>query len=247
MLAGFASVAAHGGVLLLVLTLAGARVARQPALVELTPIQVVEPPPPEPPPASPGHGTQLRPIASTNAGTLGRRGHDAPPRSQTHAPAAVDPLADVVVSYETPTGLAPGNEAGATGAGIGAGLFGDGTGHGAGGGAFGVGAVPPVPAPSLARPPRPRTDYHKWDFRAAPAFAGATVRVELSIDPGGSVRQVRVLKGVDDYVDRRAADVARRFEFYPALNDAGQPTWGLHRWEFVIVSNALDFHFEPRR
>ncbi|HWU90726.1 MAG TPA: hypothetical protein VN253_25845, partial [Kofleriaceae bacterium] len=36
-------------------------------------------------------------------------------------------------------------------------------------------------------------------------------------------------------VYERATEVARRFEFYPALDDAGHPIAGVHRWEFVIV------------
>jgi len=233
-LAGTSSVVVHAGIFVVAITFAGARGDHEPRRTQLTPIEVVEPPPPPPvaPPSAPAAGTQLASAAGASAGTLGRHGHGAP-RSVSHAPAASDPLADVVVSYEAPASDV-GNEAGTTGQGIGAGLLGEGT--GAGGGGFGIGNVPP--APSLARPPRPRANYRHWDFRAAPAFAGGLVRVELTIAPDGNVRDVRLVKGVDSYVDRHAVEHARDFKFYPALNDAGQPTWGRHGWEFVIGADG---------
>jgi TonB family protein len=224
MFAGLVSAGLHG-MLLLAISLTSIHVARKTPTIELTPIQVVEPPPPPPPPEPPA--PQLRPITPPSPGTLGRRGRE-PPRSVSRAPA--DPYADLVMHYEAPASDDPGNRAGATGGGLGSGLFGDGI----GGAAFGVGNVPPPPAPSRARPPRAKADYSRWDFLAASVFRGAIVRLELSIDPSGSVRDVRVLKGVDDQIDLRATDLARRFEFYPALDDDGQPIWGRHAWEFVI-------------
>ena len=131
--------------------------------------------------------------------------------------------------YDAPEAADPGNRDGDTGPGLGSGLLGEGV----GGNAFGVGTVPPPP-PSQARPPRAKEDYSQWDFHAAHMFRGAIVRLELTIDPVGSVRDVRVLKGVDDQIDVRAIDLARRFEFFPALDDDGRPTWGRHGWEFVI-------------
>src|SRR5205823_6559045 len=131
-----------------------------------------------------------------------------------------------------------GNELGTTGAGIGAGLLGEGAGSGDGAGQFGLGNLAVPPAPSLARPPRPKSDYRNGDFRAGRQFAGAVVRLELSIDPRGSVRNVRLLQGVDDAIDQHAIELAKRFEFHPALDDAGQPTWGRHRWEFVLQGGA---------
>jgi TonB family protein len=65
-------------------------------------------------------------------------------------------------------------------------------------------------------------------------FRGAIIRLELTIDPAGNVRDIHIVKGVDDQIDARAADVARRFAFFPALDDDGTPIWGRHGWEFVI-------------
>lgn len=140
-----------------------------------------------------------------------------------------DPYADLVMHYDAPPAADPGNRDGEHGIGLGSGLLGDGV----GGSAFGVGNVPPPPA-SRARPPRAREDYSKWDFHAARMFAGATVRLELTVDPRGKVTAVRILKGVDDQIDQRAIEVAGRFEFFPALDDDGRPTWGRHGWLFVI-------------
>jgi len=245
-ISGLASLALHGGLLLLVFVLAGVRVMPERHVIELTTIQVVEPPPP---PAPGQSGTMTPSPARTSAGTLGRRGHDAPQRSASRAPAVANPFAELAVSYDTPTGPDPGNEAGTGGLTVGSGLWGDGA--GGDGGRFGVGGMgvppPPPPAVSRARPPRPKLDYHTWDFRASRRFAGQAVLVELSIDAGGHVGQVRVMKSVDPAVDHHAMDLARRFEFYPALDPDGHPTPGLHRWEFVIVGdNDTDFHFQPR-
>jgi TonB family protein len=145
----------------------------------------------------------------------------------TRAPA--DPYANLVMHYDAPPATDPGNRDGDTGAGLGSGLLGEGV----GGNDFGVGTVPPPPV-SRARPPHPKDDYSQWDFHAASMFRGAIVRLELTVDPAGSVRDVRILKGVDDQIDLRATELARRFQFFPALDDDGRPTWGRHGWEFVI-------------
>jgi hypothetical protein len=191
--------------------------APAPHTVELTPIQVVqvvEPPPerPAPPP--------VQPVAAPSPGTLGRRGSTAP-RSATRAPA--DPYSDLVVHYDAPASEQPGSQAGATGLGIGAGPTGD-----------GIGDIQLPSAPTRARPPRPTRDYSRWSFRAAGVFRGAIVRLELAIDAGGAVRGVRIVKGVDDHIDREATTMASRFEFHPALDDDGRPVASRHAWEFVI-------------
>jgi periplasmic protein TonB len=219
--AGAVSIAVHSA-LLAVVALVGVHAVREAPSIALTPIQVVEPPPP-PPPAPPP--PQLQPAIAPAPGTLGRRGRE-PPRSVTRAPA--DPFADLVVHTEAPPATDPGNRDGDTGPGLGSGLLGEGV----GGSDFGVGTVPP--APSRARPPRAREDYSKWDFHAARMFRGAIVRLELTIDPAGNVRDIHIVKGVDDQIDLRAAELARRFAFFPALDDDGKPTWGRHGWEFVI-------------
>src|SRR6185436_8317625 len=205
MTAGLVSVGAHV-VLLLAITILPGPAAPPPPTVELTPILVVAPPlPPEPPPPAP---PQMQPVAPS-PGTLGRRGRDAP-RSATRAPA--DPFADLVVHYDAPTSEEPGNEAGTTGLGIGAGPTGN-----------GIGDIQLPSTPTRARPARAKRDYSRWGFRAAGVFRGAIVRLELTIDAKGAVRGVRILKGVDDYIDQEATALASSFEFYPALDDDGRP------------------------
>src|SRR6185436_16036192 len=206
MTAGLVSVGAHV-VLLLAITILPGPAAPPPPTVELTPILVVAPPlPPKPPPPAP---PQMQPVVAPSPGTLGRRGRDAP-RSATRAPA--DPFADLVVHYDAPTSEEPGNEAGTTGLGIGAGPTGN-----------GIGDIQLPSTPTRARPPRPKRDYSRWGFRAASVFRGAIVRLELTIDAQGAVRGVRIVKGVDDYIDQEATALASRFEFYPALDDEGRP------------------------
>lgn len=247
---GLGSLAVHAVLLALVFLLAGLHATPRPPTVALTAIQIVgAPPPPPPPPPVTGQGTTAPSTthAGASVGTLGRRGHDAPQRSPSRAPRAPDPYAELAVSYDRPASADPGAAAGTLGLGLGEGLLGDGA--GAGGGGFGNLGVPPPPPPphSLARPARPRLDYHRWDFRAARQFSGQVVVVLLSIDPGGHVRDVRVLQSVDPAVDRHAADLARRFEFYPALDAAGHPEAGQYRWEFVIVGdNPPIFQVQPR-
>ncbi len=244
MFAGSFSLALHGGLVLLVFLLAGVRVVQPPRVIELTEIQVIAPPPPPPPPPGPSRsGTRAGAGNTAKMGALGRRGHDALPRSQTRAPAVANPFADLAVSYETPTLPDPGNPAGTTGHGVGAGLFGTGTGSGAGFGVLGDGPgtlqVPPPP-PSLARPPRPKDDYSDWTIPGSHEFANQILVVELSVDPHGNVRNVRVLQGVVDWIDTYASAVARGYKFYPALSDSGEPTSGHYLWKFLIHDNPYD-------
>jgi TonB family protein len=238
------SLALHGGLVLLALVIAGIR-GGQPPQIELTEIELVAPPPPTPLPV-PGPsapGTQSGASASPRMGALGRRGHDAPQRSQTRAPAVADPFADLEVSYETDARPDPGPLDGTTGLGRGTGLLGAGHGDGAGYGYLGDGPgalrVPPPPA-SLARPPRPKHSYRDWQLPAVGQFAGSIVEVALTIDPHGHVGDVRVVKSVDESLDRRAIDIARSFEFYPALTSAGEPTSGPYRWKFVILESTRE-------
>jgi TonB family protein len=247
---GLGSLGVHAVLLALVFLLAGLHATPRPPAVALTAIEIVGAPPPPPPPPPPviGQGaTAPSTHATASAGTLGRRGHDAPQRSPSRARPAPDPYAELAVSHDRPASADPGSAAGTLGLGVGTGLFGDGTGDSGGG--FGNLGVPPPPPPprSLARPARPKLDYHRWDFRADRRFAGQIVIVLLTIDPSGHVHDVRVLQSVDPAVDRHAADLARRFEFYPALDAAGHPAGGQYRWEFVIVGdNAPIFQVQPR-
>jgi TonB family protein len=204
-----------------------------PTAPSLTDIEVVEPAAAPAPPSAAG---QRHGAADTNAGTHGRRGHDAPLRSQNRAPAVADPYADLAMSYETP-GPDPGSTTtDSTGGAHGGGLFGDGTGSGLGAG-DGLGAgngLPPAPVPSLARPPRPKHEYRDWDYRAPIEYAGRSILIELSLDPRGSVRGARILQGVEDKLDKAAVATASRYEFYPALNSVGSPIAAVYRWEFQL-------------
>jgi TonB family protein len=234
--AALLTVALHGGLLVLVYAFAGARVGRSPHPIELTEIAVVAAPPPPPPPAS-------QPNAPKKAltGMRGHRGHDAPQRSLSHAPAVQDPFADLSVGYEAPvTSPDPGTRAGVTGDGTGTGRFG----LGSGAGAPHRDPVadlrvppPPPPPPSLARPPRPRYDYRDSVILGSARFSGATVKVHLDIDAQGVPHDVKVVQHVDDDIDRDAIDLARRFRFEPALDDDGQPVPGGFTWSFVIKTS----------
>ena len=244
LLPGALSLAIHGGLTVHAVVLVSHGGGEPP--VALTPIEMIEVAPPPPPPPPPEPGTQTLSTANASTGTLGRRGRDAPQRSQTRAPVAADPYADLVVSYDRPTGPDPGAETGTTGGGVGAGLHGDGAGSGDGTGQFGIGnlAVPPPPK-SLARPPRPRGNYDAWYPAADRRFVGGSVLVELVIDARGRVRQVTLLRGVDSAINNDAVELARQFEFYPALDEAGQPTTAHYRWEFVLQAGA-GASFQPR-
>jgi hypothetical protein len=148
---------------------------------------------------------------------------------------AHDPLADLAISYDVPTGPDPGTLNGTTGTGAGTGLLGIGTGAGNGFGRYGDGVgTMSIPVPSQARPPRPRHDYRESVIRGSHKFGGQSLRLALTVDPRGIVRQVRVEQGVDDVLDQRAIELARTFEFYPALDAAGEPTSGTFQWVFVI-------------
>jgi TonB family protein len=134
--------------------------------------------------------------------------------------------------------------------GPGAGARGDGGGFGIpgppglgnGGGLRRVPLVAPEPPAMLsrARPPRAKHPYRRWKYRVPLEYNGREVHLELAIDARGNVSGVRVLRSVASDIDNRAVSLARRFEFYPALDDAGAPTAGIHRWVFVIES-TVDF------
>ena len=240
------SVGCHGGLLLLAYRFVDVRAVHEPPHVELTTVQIVEPlPDPAGPPAGAGAAPSLAAIATRNTGTPAGRAAKLP--SQTRPATVADMHADLVVNYDLPQGPEPGDEGEAHGSLAGTGLFGDGIGNGAGqfGSGDGIGSLqmpepPPRPPParSLARPPEAKYDYHDWGY-----FAKTTgsVLVELTIDPRGRVRNARVVRSLNAAIDKRALATARTFEFFPALNPWGEPTWGLHRWEFVIGPGGSSF------
>lgn len=226
---------------MLAVWLVGGRATRE-RTVELLPVQIVAPPespPPVIPPApsaAPGGGDPGQaPVPRESAGARGRRGREGAQRSQTRS--TPKPFAELAVHYDAPSSEAPGRDSDADSTSVGQALAGDGSSK------FGTGglAVPPAPrvGRSLARPPRPLGDYKSWEFTAPPQFAGAIVKVELTIDPAGAVREVRIRRSVEADIDRRAIATAKRFAFEPARNDDGEPAWSKFRWEFVIESKAL--------
>jgi outer membrane biosynthesis protein TonB len=227
--------ALHGGLLVVVFTFAGPRAGRRPHEIALTEIVVVAAPPAAPVPRSQPHAPK-----KALTGMRSQRGHDAPQRSLSHAPAVADPFADLSVGFEAPvTSPDPGTRAGVTGDGTGTGVFGTGTGAGAGAPHRDPVAdlripAPPLPAPSLARPPRPRYDYSAAVILGSRKFSGATVKVHLDIDARGVPHDVKVVQHVDDDIDRDAINQAQRFRFEPALDDDGQPAPGGFVWSFVI-------------
>jgi TonB family protein len=221
---GALSLALHSGLVVLAITLAS-RVTTRPVRHPPIPIEIVAAPAPG------GAGKLVPSVPSGNAGTLGRRSPEAPKRSQTRAPATADPRADLIMHYDTPkTAHDRGN--GSTTGGIAA-L------KGARSGDVGIGGLDVPPSDSLgearARPPRPKRPYDHWEYLAPEQYTGMTVLVELTIDPQGRVDDVRVLKGLDPIeIDRRAIAYARTFEFYPKLDDDGQPQWSRYHWEFLL-------------
>jgi hypothetical protein len=254
-IAGGSTLGLHGVLLWLATMFSGGDVRPAPGPAALTSVEIVEPPvpPPPPPPETPGPGKRQDRAAANTLGTRGRRGHDAPTRSPTRPVPTPDPLDELTVRYDAPTSETPGNPAGTSGRGLGAGLSGTGLGGGGLGDGFGAGngigslSIPPPPpeTPSLARPPRPRYDYSHWPFRAPPGYSGGSILVELTIDPHGVVKNVRMITHAEPSIDQRAAQTARGFEFDPALDRFGSPTWGRHRWEFVVsrAPYAKYFHF----
>jgi TonB family protein len=247
------SVVIHAGVLLLVFVIARDHAIDRPApppVAELISIDVVDPQAPRlPPPPSPRPGTLVRSNTNASVGVRGRRGHDA-----QRSPRAPDPTGDLVVSYELGGGTDPGSKDGTEGPRLGTGLLGIGLGGGDDGPlGNGLGAElkippapppPPPPVPSRARPPRPAGDYSRWHESDGGQFAGEVVVLELTIDPEGSVHDVRLVRAVDPDIDKHAISLARTFEFYPALADDGVPTWSRYRWEFEVRADfARHFRF----
>jgi hypothetical protein len=238
--AGSTSLVLHGGLALLALILIGLRTtqpqALAPALIELVAL------PPTPPLAVPGPsapGTISGAGNSPKSGTLGRRGHDTPKRSMTRAPAVSDPFADTVIGYDAPDQAEPGTEQGTVGQGLGIALQGSGIGDANGFGYLGDGPGV-LRVPSLARRARPKHDYRDLKLVAITRFVGQVIVASLTLDARGKVRGVRIVHGVDRDLDQRATNYARKFEFFPALDDLGAPTSSVYPWAFVIVPSTDD-------
>lgn len=250
-----ASLGIHGALVWLALSIPASAVVEEPRSARVSMIDVdvgVTPPPREDRqllasvsrPGAPG--TPARAHTNERAGLRGHRGHSAVPL--VSAPPTSDPFAELSIKYDgvDREALRPGAGTSDDGTGPGAGARGDGRGLGIdaplGLGTGGSLRVPPPP-PSQARPPRAKHDYSRWPFRAPQEYSGQKLLLELAIDASGQVTAVRVLESVERRIDARAVEIARRFEFHPALDDAGRPTAGVHRWEFLIeVVVEFDAH-----
>ena len=258
-LVSLGSLGIHGALVWLALSISASAVVEEPRSAHVSMIDVdvgVKPPPAREDrqllasvsrPGAPG--TPARAHTNERAGHRGHRGHSAVPL--TSAPPTNDPFAELSIKYDGVDREArrPGAGTSDDGTGPGAGARGDGRGLGidaplglGAGGSLRVPPAPPAPPapPSQARPPRAKHDYSRWAFRGAQEYGGKKLLLKLELDASGRVTAVRVLKSVDRHLDARAIEVARRFEFHPALDDAGRPIAGAHRWEFVI-EGVVDF------
>lgn len=235
-LAGSTSLALHGGLLALAVVFAGARVVDAPRRIALTTIEVVSPAP-RPPAPEP---TPVAAVAAPSPVVPAARPSRAVPAPR-RAAAAIEAL-DLQVSYDDPSNFArrptdaPDDDHGAAG-GI--------------DGGRGIGAdsrrqlqdslasvvIPVPPAVSLARPARALHDYHQLRLQSVRRFAGMTIKLLLTIDARGRVSDVRLVDGVDWQVDRRVIELARRFEFDPALDPEGAPVSGTSKWNIQIIDD----------
>lgn len=234
-----ASLAIHGAALWAAAMWVPARPAPAVSPPGLTEIDVVVPERPARPPAAPaGVPPDRHPVAAAaGAGVHGHASRGGQHRSLSRAPAEANPYADLTLSYDRPAGPDPEPGDGTAVTALGAALAG--TGLGAGGVGYGLGdglQIPPPPA-SHARPPRPRRYYASWKFHDVRMLVGETVQADLMIDPRGLVRDVRILRHVNPWVDQQATRLAHWFVFYPALDDAGEPVAGSFRWTFQIISD----------
>lgn len=235
-LAGSTSLALHAGLVALALLFAGARVVDVPRQIALTMVEVVAPAPRPAEPEPPVAAVAVAPSPVVPAARPSRA-VPAPRRAAT----ATEAL-DLQVSYDDPSNFAgrptdaPDDDHGAAG-----GIDG---GHGIGADSrrqlqdslAGV-VIPVPPAVSLARPPRPRHNYHQLRLHSVRRFAGMTVKLRLSIDAHGRVSDVELVEGVDGQLDRRIVDLARRFEFEPALDAEGAPVPGMSKWDIQIIDD----------
>jgi hypothetical protein len=238
MVAGWASLALHGGVIALAVVFARARTVRTPRRTALTEIEVVDavamrllPVPPQVAPPSP--------LAEPRALAHNRHGRELPQHTTARASSVKDLLAELTVSYDDPRNF--------TDRAAKAPRDGDHALHSA---ALTTGndrptqdglatlQMPGVASGSLARPPRAKHDYRSLHMHAVRQFAGQTIRVLLSIDNRGGVRRVDLLKGVESQLDSRTVAVVRAWEFWPALDELGEPIPGYARWEIKITDET---------
>jgi Gram-negative bacterial TonB protein C-terminal len=240
MMAGSASLALHIALVGLAVVLTGELVGDAPAQPSLTSIEVVDAPR-RPGPPVPVQVAPPSPIAQPQAMAHSRRGPEPPRPAQTKPAAVKELLDDVTVSYDDPdnfkTSDASDEPAQADRAPLSSAIASGG--HVSEDGL----ATLQMPAPasaSLARPPKPRHDYHKLRMHSVKQFAGLTIKILLSVDEHGVVSDVRVVQGIESDLDRRTVALVRQFLFEPALDDVGTPVPGTSPWNILIVDEAKE-------
>ncbi|HEX8108321.1 MAG TPA: hypothetical protein VF516_11370, partial [Kofleriaceae bacterium] len=97
--------------------------------------------------------------------------------------------------------------------------------------------IPMPPAPSFARAPRAKHDYHRLRLHSVRRFAGLTIKLLLTIDAQGRVSDIKLIQGIDGQLDLRVVQLARRFEFEPGLDQDGTPIPGISRWDIQVVDD----------
>jgi hypothetical protein len=241
MVAGSASLALHGGLVLLVVVATGEYIAQSPRQgIALTPIEVIQTAPSTPPRAA----NPVAPPIIPAAGAVPRARRQQVQRPQPSTPPTNRSLADLTIGYEDPTNFA--DKAART-----ADVAGDVKGSRIGKGIerqlgdnIATMEIPQPPVVSRARAPRPKFDYTKLRLHGASKFAGQTIKLLLVVDTSGRVREVRLLEGVDRDLDRRTIALVHNFEFEPALDDDGVAVRGTSRWDIQIVEDEDDAPFK---
>lgn len=172
--------------------------------------------------------------ASAKAATVRKEGAaGAPGRHASPRPVAV-PTAPVVVHPPPAPPLAGEGAADTAGAAVqgpafGAGGSGAGTGSGIGSGQGGGGGAKAAPVVKIGGDISSAKDYPRTsrDLRI-----GASVTIDLAVDPQGRVSGCKVVQASPDpAADRVTCDLAmRRFRFLPARDESGRPVAAVFRW-----------------
>jgi protein TonB len=219
---------------------AAERFIRRPVPVE--PLQVafdVRPPPPPPPPApepEPAPPPETPPPAPKPVAKPPARRVASLPRAPAPAPGPPDEAPAPQQVYTLPGGdmtVHPGEPGGSP-----TGVPG-GTGKGKGGGAApestGTGGPRPVPLASVKVMPEPIGDYdYSNDYPPEARKLGieGEVLVRILVGTDGRVAETKLARGLGHGLDEKALELARRFRFKPARNDADQPVATWITWHF---------------
>jgi hypothetical protein len=252
-LAGLASLAFHGGAVVLLAMLAGTHIIRSPSKKVLVPVDVVQPaalPAPPPPPAPPPMYAAPAPQpGGAPASAVAQARREPVHHAQLVAPASMRSLADLTISYDDATNFAAPGPTTRTDAAGGSGRSGIGAGASTwrGDGIAKIDIPQPAVTVSRARSPRPKRDYSNLRIPGASKYAGETVKLQLIIGVNGKVRGVQLLHGVNSDIDRKTIALAGTFEYEPALDDEGIAVQGTSRWDIQIVEDEDGDLFETAR